>query len=132
MSSDRLTRALAEIQAVLEEQRHEREDAVRQVAELEVSLDAARSQASERERSLIEANSRLLSQVEELSTTVARMQAQVRGGQGSAASLPACLCTGSLRSHTHHPCTLCPPPPPPPLPPHLRLWTSPAAPTLLW
>ena len=78
--ADRLTRALAEIQAVLEEQRHEREEAVRQVAELEVSLDAARSQASERERSLMDANSRLLGQVEELSTTVARMQAQVRRG----------------------------------------------------
>jgi hypothetical protein len=76
--SDRLSRALAEIQAVLEEQRHEREEATRQVAELEVSLDAARSQASERERSLMDANSRLLGQVEELSATVARMQAQVR------------------------------------------------------
>lgn len=97
--ADRLTRALAEIQAVLEEQRYEREESARQVAELEVSLDAARSQASERERSLMDANSRLLGQVEELSATVARMQAQVCGGE--AAWAEACP-TPSLSACTPH------------------------------
>jgi hypothetical protein len=79
--SDRLSRALQEIQAVLEDQRRERDEVARQVAELEVSLDAARSAAAERERALMDANSRLLGQVEELSATAARMQAQVRAGQ---------------------------------------------------
>jgi hypothetical protein len=76
--AERLANALAEIQAVLEDQRREREEAARQVAELEVTLDAARNAAAERERSLMDANTRLLSQVEELSATVSRMQLQVR------------------------------------------------------
>ncbi len=74
---DRLSRALGEIQACLEEQRRERDEAVRHAAELEVTLESARELSGQREANLVDANTRLLGQVEELSATVARMHSQV-------------------------------------------------------
>ena len=74
---DRLSRALSEIQSCLEEQRRERDEAVRHAAELEVTLESARELSGQREANLVDANSRLLVQVEELSATVARMHSQV-------------------------------------------------------
>ena len=77
MSGERLARALSEIQACLEEQRRERDDALRQAAEAEVTIESVRTASAEREATLVDANTRLLAQVEELSTTVARMHSQV-------------------------------------------------------
>jgi len=74
---DRLSRALGEIQACLEDQRRERDEAVRHATELEVTLESARELSGQREANLVDANSRLLVQVEELSATVARMHSQV-------------------------------------------------------
>ena len=76
--SERLARALSEIQACLEEQRRERDDALRQAAEAEVTCESVRTACADREATLVDANTRLLVQVEDLSATVARMHSQVR------------------------------------------------------
>jgi hypothetical protein len=69
--------AFAEVTTAFESLQHKRDEALHRCAELEVLLDAERSSSTARESQLVDANSRLLAQVEELSLSVARAQAQV-------------------------------------------------------
>ena len=57
--------AFAEVTTAFESLQHKRDEALHRCAELEVLLDAERSSASTRESALVDANSRLLAQVEE-------------------------------------------------------------------
>ena len=77
---DALKHPFSEITTAFEALSRARDEALHRAAELEVLLDAERSAASSRESSLVDANSRLLAQVEELSVSVTRAQAQVRAG----------------------------------------------------
>lgn len=76
----RVTAAFADITAALEQHRQDRDDALRRASTAEAALDEERASSQQREASLVDANARLLAQVEELSLSVARAQAQVRGG----------------------------------------------------
>ncbi len=52
-------------------------------AELACALEAERSSSRSREAMLVDANARLLAQIEELSTSLAKLQNQVRPTMGS-------------------------------------------------
>ena len=81
-AQERLQRALAEVSAALDESRRASAHSAEREAELAVQLDAERAAHQAREAALLGANDRLMARVEELSATVARLQAQVRGGPG--------------------------------------------------
>lgn len=77
--------AISRLRALLDEAEAEnatlvaaRDEAQRAEAEISVALDAERAASREREASLVDANARLFSQVEELSASLAKMQLQVR------------------------------------------------------
>ncbi len=63
-------------------QKRERDEALRRETELAVQLDAERAASAQRESVLLAANDKLLARAEELSATVARLQAQVSPGSG--------------------------------------------------
>ena len=62
---EELKKAIAEINSAFAVLQRARDEALHRCAELEVLLDAERSSASTRESALVDANSRLLAQVEE-------------------------------------------------------------------
>ena len=76
-TTERLAVALREVQAALDESRRGAREARERDAELAVQAEAERAAHAQREAALLAANAQLLERVEELSTTVARLQAQV-------------------------------------------------------
>jgi hypothetical protein len=74
---DRLSLLLSECASVGNSLAQERDAARVREAELACALDAERAAASDREASLVNANERLLAQVEDLSSALAKMQGQV-------------------------------------------------------
>jgi len=77
-TTDRLTIALREVSLALDESKRASSSSAEREAELAVQLEAERASHAQREHNLVAANERLMSRVEELSETVARLQGQVR------------------------------------------------------
>jgi len=137
-AQERLQRALAEVSAALDESRRASAHSAEREAELAVQLDAERAAHQAREAALLGANDRLMARVEELSATVARLQAQVRargggprgGGQRGGGPRGGGPRGGGPRGGgpaLFAPTAPSPPPRAPrPAPRLLRSWTSPA------
>lgn len=75
---DRLVHLLSDVQNEANRFSVERDAAREREAELACVLDAERAAARAREGMLVDANARLLAQIEELSVSLANMQKQVR------------------------------------------------------
>jgi hypothetical protein len=76
-TTDRLQIALREVSLALDESKRASSSSAEREAELAVQLEAERASHAQREHNLVAANERLMSRVEELSETVARLQGQV-------------------------------------------------------
>jgi hypothetical protein len=82
-TTERLAAVLREVQGALDESRRAAAEARERDAELAVQAEAERAAHAQREAALLTANAQLLERVEELSATVAKLQAQASGVEWS-------------------------------------------------